>query len=382
MLQKGQQLMQLRLKGVGDSDVFNPSRLRVARKRRGLTKLELAERIGVEWRSVSGYEAGEYPPSEDTLARIGVALKFPVAFFCGDDLEEPDPDIASFRAMKKMTAAQRDMALGEGALALLLNKFIEGKFVLPQADLPDLSHEDNPEAAAQSLRRYWGKGELPIPNMIHLLESKGVRIFSLAIDAVEVDAFSMWKGKTPFIFLNSHKSSEHSRFDAAHELGHLVMHRHASPNGREAEKEANAFASAFLMPRGSVLANAPRTPTLPVLIKLKKIWTVSVAALNYRLHNLGLTSDWQYRGLCVQLAKYGRDWEPEEAQRETSQALAKVFAALHEDGMNRTQVAKTLSIFMSELDQLLFGLVMTSIEGGRSGEPERRSRANLTVVKQ
>jgi Zn-dependent peptidase ImmA (M78 family) len=187
------------------------------------------------------------------------------------------------------------MALGEGALALRLNKFIESKFELPQADLPDLSREANPEAAAESLRRYWGIGELPIRNMIHLVEAKGVRVFSLAIDAQDVDAFSMWKASTPFVFLNSHKSAEHSRFDAAHELGHLVLHRHASPNGREAEREADAFASAFLMPRGSVAANAPRYPTLPVLIKLKKIWITSLAALNYRLHEVELTTDWQYR---------------------------------------------------------------------------------------
>jgi transcriptional regulator with XRE-family HTH domain len=270
-------------------EYFNPTRLTVARKRRGLTKAELAHHINVEWRSVSGFEAGEYPPASDTLANIAAALKFPIEFFYGDELEQLDPDIASFRAMKKMTAGQRDMALGEGAIALHLNKFIEERFELPAADLPDLSREPTPEAAAESLRRHWGIGELPIQNMVHLLEAKGVRIFSLAVEALEVDAFSMWKASTPFIFLNNHKSAEHSRFDAAHELGHLVLHRHATPNGREAEREADAFASAFLMPRGSVIANAPKFPTLPTLIRLKKVRITSLAALNYRLHELRLT---------------------------------------------------------------------------------------------
>lgn len=90
------------------------------------------------------------------------------------------------------------------------------------------------------------------------------------VDAAEVDAFSMWRQSTPFVFLNTKKSAEHSRFDAAHELGHLVLHRHGSPQGREAEREANAFASAFLMPRASVLAYAPRMATIDHLIKLKK----------------------------------------------------------------------------------------------------------------
>lgn len=48
-------------------------------------------------------------------------------------------------------------------------------------------------AVATTLRRHWGLGEQPIKKMIHLLEVNGVRVFSLVIDAVEVDAFSMWR---------------------------------------------------------------------------------------------------------------------------------------------------------------------------------------------
>jgi Zn-dependent peptidase ImmA (M78 family) len=211
--------------------------------------------------------------------------------------------------------------------------------------------------------------------MVHLLEANGVRVFSLAIEAIEVDAFSLWKGETPFVFLNTLKSSEHSRFDGAHELGHLVLHRHAAPKGLDAERQANAFASAFLMPRGSILSFAPRFVTLPVLVQLKKHWIVSVAALNYRLHELGLTSDWQYRTLCIQIAQAGyRSSEPEEAPRETSQVFAKVFAALHEDGIGRSNVSRELQIFPTELDQLLMGLIMTSIPGGLRNKTTKPNR--------
>jgi len=89
--------------------------------------------------------------------------------------------------------------------------------------------------------------------MIHLLESKGVRVFSLAIDAREVDAFSTWKAETPMVFLNTFQNFEHSRYDAAHELGHIgSCIGHATPNGREAEREADLFASAFLMPKAAL----------------------------------------------------------------------------------------------------------------------------------
>jgi Zn-dependent peptidase ImmA (M78 family) len=217
--------------------------------------------------------------------------------------------------------------------------------------------------------------------MIRLLEAKGVRIFSLAINAREVDAFSLWKDATPFVFLNGNKSSEHSRYDTAHELGHLVLHHHGPPQGRDAEREADAFASAFLMPTSSVIAHTVRNPSLSLLIKLKRIWTVSVAALNRRLHDVGMTSAWHYRTLCIEISKKGyRTHEPREAPRETSHILPCVFGFLHDEGISRAEIARELAIPRSELEQLMFGLAMTSIEGGRRTTRSAAS-AMLTLVK-
>jgi transcriptional regulator with XRE-family HTH domain len=134
---------------------FNPSRLAFARKRRGFTKSKVASLIDVDLRSVSAYENGEFKPDDDRLGRLAKALKFPIEFFSGDDIEELSPNSASFRAMSKMTAGQRDMALGAGALALLVNKWIEDRFKLPLPSLPDLHLEESPEIAADSLRRHW-----------------------------------------------------------------------------------------------------------------------------------------------------------------------------------------------------------------------------------
>jgi len=364
----------------GTPDVPNPTRLTLARKRRGYKKTKLAELSRVDLRSITAFEAGEYAPSDQTMARIAAVLDFPVPFFYGEDLDEPSLDSGSFRSMSKMTAPQRDMALSQAALGLHFMGWIEDRFELPEADLPDLSREPSPEAAAESLRQAWALGALSIRNMVHLLEAKGVRVLSLAVDAREVDAFSMWKGARPFVFLNTYKSTEHTRFDAAHELGHLVLHKHGPPQGREAEKQANAFASAFLMPRGSVLANAPRLPTYSTLVQLKKVWTTSVSAVSYRLHELNVISDWQYRGLCIEVAKRGRDTEPEEAPRETSLIFPRVLAALYEEGISRAQIARALSLPSSELEQLLFGLSITGIDGG-SQQSRRGSPANLKRVK-
>lgn len=363
---------------------FNPKRLTLARRCRGITKTKLAEMLGVEVRSITGYESEEYRPERERLVQLAEKLNFPIQFFFGDDLDEILPDIVSFRSMSKMTAGQRDMALGAGAVALLLQKWIDTRFDLPSTALPDLSQENRPEAAAETLRRMWELGELPIKNMIHLLESKGVRVFSLSIDTAQVDAFSMWHSETPFVFLNTKKSCEHSRFDAAHELGHLVLHRHAGARGQEVEREANAFASAFLMPRASVLANAPHMATVDQLVKCKAYWTVSVSALAYRLHDIKLVSDWHYRNLCIEIAKRGyRKKEPKEAVREMSQVLSKVFSVLREEGVTKLDIAKALNIHVEELNELVFGLALVSLSGGNrdaSSEVPSTRQGQLTLV--
>lgn len=392
--------------------MFNALRFSVARKRRGMKKRELAKRVGVTERSISAYENGDQEPEASTLRKISEALRFPEVFFFGDDMEMPTPDAASFRSLSKMTSSQRDSALGAGAVALLLNHWIETRFDLPIADVPDLGREratppikakaidcsskepesypssqaaQDPEAAAEMLRAHWKLDTHPIKNIVALLESKGIRVYSLAIDAKEVDAFSMWRDGRPFVFLNTFKSAEHCRFDAAHELGHLVLHRHAHPQGPDLEREANAFASAFLMPRASVLAMAPRAPTLPTLVKYKRQWGVSVAALNYRLHALGLTSDWTYRTLCIQLAQEGfRTAEPESLPHEKSVLLEKVFSALRDEGLTKAAVAKQLAISVEEINELTFGLMLNVLKGssqGISSASKTAGRTQLHLVK-
>ena len=350
--------------------MFNPLRLTLARQRRGMKKRDLAKQIGLTEKSVSNYELGLQEPENLTLKKLSDILRFPEDFFYGDDPEFLTPDIASFRSMSKMTASQRDTALGAGGIALLLNDWIESRFQLPEPNVPNLGRENSIEAseeAAEMLRVQWGIGVLPIKNMIALLESKGIRVFSLAIDAKEVDAFSMWKAGRPYIFLNTCKSAERCRFDAAHELGHLVIHQHAQSHSPNAEREANAFASAFLMPESSVKSIVPKFMTLPGLIRYKKYWSVSASALNYRLHALKLTSDWHFRTLCIQLAKAGyNSKEPEGIIPEKSLVLEKVFTALRKEGVSKSDVAKQLSVLPDEINELTFGLMLNVLKGGRS----------------
>ena len=205
--------------------------------------------------TISRLENGNNEPEEQTLDAIARVLDFPQAFFLGDDCDELTAEGASFRSLTAMSAKERDAALAAGALAYLFSDWVAQRFNLPEPALLDLSFEADPELAAHTLRQEWGLGQQPVSNMIKLLELKGVRVFSLAENTENVDAFSCWRDSIPYVFLNTFKSAEHSRFDAAHELGHLVLHKHGGPHqGRETEVEANRFASCFLMPTDDVAA--------------------------------------------------------------------------------------------------------------------------------
>jgi Zn-dependent peptidase ImmA (M78 family)/transcriptional regulator with XRE-family HTH domain len=359
--------------------MFNAKRLVLARKRCGLTKRQLAEAIGVQERSLSGFESGEYPPAADTLERICARLGYDRAFFFGEDMEEVDETSVSFRSMARMVARHRHAAIAAGAFAFALAEWTERRFSLPAVDIPSL-HGETPEAAAQILRQEWGLGEKAVRNMVHLLEAKGVRVFSLAENADEVDAFSLWKGGKPFVFLNTFKTAERSRYDAAHELGHLVLHAHGAPNGQEAEREANEFAAAFLMPRGSILAATPRHITLPHMIQLKQKWAVSVGALVRRYRDLGKLSEWHYRSLCVEISEKGyRKAEPNGIARETSRVWEKVFAELRSEGIWKEHIARDLAIPLHELEKLVWGLMAMSvaINDRPLVSPPRRSHLRL-----
>jgi Zn-dependent peptidase ImmA (M78 family)/transcriptional regulator with XRE-family HTH domain len=360
--------------------MFNPKRLSLARHRRKLSKKGLAEACECDQKTIIRYETGEVEPPRESLETLARVLDFPETFFFGPDLDEAPSEAVSFRSLKTLLVRDRDAALAAGAFAFMLSDWVSERFTLPRPDLLAFKEDTDPEMAARLLRQKWGLGERRVSNMIHLLESKGVRIFSLIEDTRCLDAFSMWRRDTPFIFLNTTMTAERSRFDAAHELGHLVLHRHGAPGGRVAEDQANQFASAFLMPKADVQARLVRVRFLGELVQGKGLWGVSVAALNHRLHRLGILTDWQYRTFCIQInEQFGRS-EPKGMQKERSILWEKVFAALRAERITKNKIASSLSLPVAELENLVFQLTnMLSIDGQGSGSG--KARANLRVVR-
>jgi Zn-dependent peptidase ImmA (M78 family) len=311
---------------------------------------------------------------------LSSSLGFPREFFSGEEVEALPAEAATFRALTRLSARERDAALAAGRLALTLREWIESRFELPHVDIPQLASEA-PEAAAEAVRARWGMGLGPIPNLVHLLEAHGVRVFSLATDCSEVDAFSLWREGKPFVFLNTNKSGERSRMDAAHELGHLVLHPEYDRSvSRQLERDAALFASAFLMPRASLIGRHGMYPTLDELVHGKREWSVSLAAYVQRLYTAGLITEWHHRSLFIELSKRGyRSGEPDGIERERSQILEQVFGYLRREGVTRSDVARALFLSKQDLDVLVLGLVFSSVDGAAEC-PGRAQRGHIRVV--
>lgn len=351
--------------------LIEETRLEFARLRRGLKKSELAKEAGISYRTLTGLGKDLHEPTEETIQGLESALGFSRSFFEGDPMELPGVEAVSFRSLSRMSAETRDMARSAGALGECVIEWMEKRFGLPPTDLPDLRNAE-PEQAARELRAEWNLSDRPIKNLLGRAEAKGVRVFSLEENSLDVDAFCFWRDSTPLVFLNTMKSAEHSRFDLAHELGHLVLHREGEKQGKAVEKEANSFASAFLMPASDIAVNAPRNPTMKALIRAKKRWGVSLVALIYRMHDRGLISDWQYRQLMIEAAEAGyKTQEPEPMDHEVSMLLTKVHNAMRTDGLSLKNISDDLRVPEEEIKKLFLRLALVPIDGGRRTTPPK-----------
>jgi Zn-dependent peptidase ImmA (M78 family) len=348
----------------------NPNRINLAVVRRRLSMRDVAVAMGIDEKTVSRWIHGDSEPSPDNLEALSELLSFPIEFFNGPDLELVDDTRPSFRA-RRTSRRLLHAASQSASIAFEIERVLteELRFKLPPRAIPDLpeSYKRDPEAAAAWVRGQWGLRDRSIRSVVGLLESSGVRVFSLPADIVEgkVSAFCVENERgTPFVLLNTRDaySGERTRFDAAHELGHIVMHRQSREIAADEETEADMFAAAFLMPRESVLRVAHRAePNIETLQILKLHWGVSVAALARRLLDLGIFGEKPYKRLCIELARRGRKTEPNPIPGEVSKLLPKLLAELRSEG-GLSMLSGLTCLYERELNEYLFGLAMTVVD--------------------
>jgi Zn-dependent peptidase ImmA (M78 family) len=154
----------------------------------------------------------------------------------------------------------------------------------------------------------------PIPHLTRALERSGVAVapFVLTDDPDEQPVagghfgVSYWGGVDEPALIGYFPGSQgdRERFTLAHEVGHLVLHTFR-PRAADAEREADRFAGALLMPRERAEENTSERATLREYARLKATWGVSIQALIQRGYGLDLIGETRRRSLFVQLSSKG-----------------------------------------------------------------------------
>ena len=297
-------------------DTFDPHRLRLARELHGWTKQKLADCLreadpvrAVSPAALSQYENGTSRPGPQVLAQLALILGMPRQFFeVGRPSVFAESGSAHMRSLRSTTLIERRRALVHASLAWEVVTYLEKYVSLPQVDLPHAVVDENVqiddiENLAADTRRWFGIPDgQPIPHVVRLLESRGVVVVRLPLASRHVDAFCIQLGDRPFVLLSGDKEDKaRSRFEAAHELGHLIAHHDIEPGTHVVERQANAFASAFLMPANTIRAQLPNRLDWPTYIEVKRHWGVSLASLIYRARTLGKISPDMYRRAYTEL---------------------------------------------------------------------------------
>ncbi|MGC5776644.1 helix-turn-helix domain-containing protein [Paenibacillus pabuli] len=302
---------------------FNGERLKSARIYRGKTIIELAEEVEVTKQAISQFENGK-PPGLETLLRLISALGFPRDYFYEQNENEIQVGNTYFRALltskKKDRMSQIEKMKILASIYHFLNKYLE----FPVLNIPDMSFElDDIEEIASEVRRFFKIGlEEPVTNMVRILEKNGIVVTAFSTDREGIDAFSQRQqvdgSDYYFVVLGDDKKSATRRqFDAAHELGHIVLHdwTHdieslSREEFRQVEKEANQFAAAFLLPKDAFTRDLIYPNKLDYYVELKKKWRVSISAMIVRAYQLKVINNNQYQNLMKQISKKG--WRTKE----------------------------------------------------------------------
>lgn len=342
---------------------FNGEMFRLGRQFRGLTQKAFAEAIEVEPSTVSRVENCVLQATTEMSERSSSVLRLPTAFFRQPERPYGLPMSVHpmWRAKVAVPQSSVDQALAEMNLRIIhvrrLIRSVEYEPVLPMPEL-DADSAGGPTEVAAIVRRTWMMPAGPVMNLVEWIERAGCFVMYTNLpDAAMSGVTLRVPDMRPCMFVNISMPADRIRHTLAHELGHLIMHRYPSEN---MEREADAFASALLMPAHDIRPYfAGKRVDLRLLAALKPEWRVSMQSLLYRATTLGFVNDNQARYLWQQFnLKKLRLREPPELdlKPEVPTLLSKLFT-VHMERLKYT-VADLASVFtIHEADLLaLYGI--------------------------
>lgn len=291
----------------------NPDMVILGRESRGLSQKGLAEKLSVTQGRVSKLEQGQLAVPDELLADLSRVLNYPQHFFLQEGTRV-GVGIAEIFHRKRQDVPKSVLAKIYAQMEICIKHVAilppEQPIHIAVCRLTIDEHDGRPEEIARRIRKMWRLPSGPIEDLTTAVEKAGILVVSIDFGTNRVDAISRWvPGLPPLLFINIHSPKDRYRYSLAHELGHIVMHELPNP---DIEDQANRFAAEFLLPaheiRGELL-----DLSLAKLVRLKRHWKVSMAALLRRAQDLEKITPNQARYLWTQMAKLGyRTREPVE----------------------------------------------------------------------
>ncbi|WP_433814775.1 helix-turn-helix domain-containing protein [Flavobacterium johnsoniae] len=291
---------------------MNHRQLTFARELRGYSQTDLSSSIkGLSQSNLSKFEKGLSVLSEDVQKKIINFLNFPVDFF----ERKINSSIENGNYRKKATISKSDVLKFENKCRLLgyaideMSESIEW----PEFKFMPLNLEEGytPAYIAEYNRKILQlKKDSPVKDICNLLESNGIILYEMNyLDKFDGVSFFTDKG-FPVIVINKTFPNDRKRFTIAHELGHILLHNESNfpisgyRDEKCKEKEANEFASEFLMPEKDI-KNSLRGISLNDVAKLKSYWLTSMGSILRRAKDLKCINEDRYKYFMIEMSRNG-----------------------------------------------------------------------------
>lgn len=293
--------------------MFNGDILKQLRLLYGMTRKELAIKLDITEQAIWQFEKNEISPK--TSVKLKMANLFGVRSDYFSQISfNSNFDMTSVAFRNEVENTRKATDIQEAYLNTLdkLIVYLESLVTIPNQKIIDLvdtlSQKEQDNASLEEIALFV-KEFLEVSDdnsdLLYQLEKSGIYIFERNM-ANNEDAYSIWSNTNrPFIILGIGKTAVRRNFDLAHELGHLLLHRNidfstlSKDEFLEKESEANNFASYFLLPKEEFCKDmtnlvGKRVSNPDNYIDLKRKYSVSIQALEYRAFKLGLISPSQH----------------------------------------------------------------------------------------
>ena len=303
--------------------------VRRMRETRMMTAKRLSVESGVSQSTISKVERGGAALTEDVASKLARALSTTPEVLMGGagDVEST----VFFRSMSAATKSARVALRARSDMVDAIVAELDAILDFPSFNVPTIGAEAvdeiseiGIERAANELREAWGLGDGPITNLVASAEAHGVVVCMFPFGVETLDALSrMGSTSRPVAMVNTELGNAFRwRFDVAHELGHMMLHRgipgiDAVPSDvrKVIESQGHRFAGALLLPEGP-FRDSLIGLSLEDFKMAKSTWGVSIQAMVRRAYDIGLLDESQYTSRQVAISrKRWRKSEPYDGER-------------------------------------------------------------------